>query len=268
MKIALIQSKPILGDKNSNIEIIKKYTSNIDAELFVFPELFLTGYICRDYLLSLSESINGDSLKKISKIAKKNDCTIILGFPERCEKNDGMVYNSAALFHPNGDRQVYRKWQLANFGPFQEMQFFGTGNELNVFDTKFGKVGLLICFDIFFPEICRAYFLKGVDILICISASPSATRIYFEKVMVARAIENTAFFLYTNLVGTEESLTFWGGNTVVNPRGEIIAKGGYYKEEAVIADIDLKEIKISRQFRPVLRDHRTEEYKKLHDCSG
>lgn len=263
MKIALIQSKPTMGNKQSNINYIRKCTEEIDAKLFVFPELFLTGYLCRDDLISLSESVNGESVRQIIKIAKDCDCYIILGMPEKSEKIKGLIYNSAILIHPNGKIDCYRKWYLANFGPFQEKQFFGKGDELNVFDTKLGKIGILICYDIFHPEICKAYALQGADMLICISASPSTTRVYFEKVMLSRAIENTSFFFYSNLVGTEESLTFWGGNTVVSPRGEIIAKGKYFEEDVVLCEIDLKEIKVSRQFRPVLSDKRLEVYEKL-----
>lgn len=263
MKIALIQSKPKFGKKEENINYIKKCTEKIDAQLFVFPEMFLTGYLCRDYIILLSEHIDGKSVFKISKIAMENDCHIIFGMPEKSKKVEGLIYNSAVFIHPNENVDCYHKWHLANFGPFQEKQFFAKGNELSVFKTELAKIGILICYDIFFPEICRAYAIQGAEILVCISASPSITRVYFEKVMLARAIENTTFFLYSNLIGTEESLTFWGGNTAVSPRGEIIAKGKYFEEDAVICDIDLKEIKVARQFRPTLRDSNSEIYEKI-----
>jgi predicted amidohydrolase len=147
---------------------------------------------------------------------------------------------------------------LANFGPFEEHLYFAKGVEAPVFDTSFGKVGMLICFDCFFPELSKIYALKGADLLLCISASPSTTRIYFEKVMVARAIENTVFFTYTNLVGTELNMTYWGGNTVVGPRGDVKAKGEYFKEQNVQCDLDLKELTTAREFRPTIRETRME----------
>lgn len=263
MKIALVQSKPSLGKKEENINIIRKCIENNDAELFVFPELFLTGYNCRDYLISLAEYKTGKSISEISKISEENNCHIVFGMPEKSNKFKGLIFNTAAFVHPNGKTDCYRKWYLANFGPFQEKQFFTKGNELNIFETELGKIGILICYDIFFPEICKTYALQGVEILICISASPSTTRIYFEKVMVSRAIENTSFFMYSNLVGTEENLTFWGGNTVINPKGEILKKGKYFEEEVVTCEIDLNEIKTSRQFRPVLRDNRLDVYERF-----
>jgi predicted amidohydrolase len=147
---------------------------------------------------------------------------------------------------------------LANFGPFEEHLYFGTGSELPVFKTEFGKLGMLICFDCFLPELSKIYTLKGADMLVCISASPSTTRVFFEKIIVARAIENTVFFTYTNLVGTELNMVYWGGNTVVGPRGDIKAKGEYFKEGIVTCDIDLKELITAREFRPTLRDTRME----------
>jgi predicted amidohydrolase len=152
---------------------------------------------------------------------------------------------------------------LANFGPFEEHLYFGRGNELPVFETKFGKIGMLICFDCFFPELSKIYALKGADILVCISASPSTTRIFFEKVIVSRAIENTVFFTYTNLVGTELNMVYWGGNTVIGPRGDVKAKGEYFKEDTVTCEINLKELSTAREFRPTIRDTRMELFAEL-----
>jgi predicted amidohydrolase len=122
---------------------------------------------------------------------------------------------------------------------------------------------MLICFDCFFPEVAKIYALKGADILVCISASPSTTRIFFEKVIVARAIENAIFFTYTNLVGTELNMVYWGGNTVIGPKGDVRAKGEYFEEAIVTCDIDLKDLSIAREFRPTLRDTRMELFNEL-----
>ncbi len=263
MKLALAQLSPVLGDKEKNLDMMEDTVKNSNSDLVVFGELFLTGYMCRDNLTKLAEPLDGISVKRIADVAKEYDTHIIFGMPEKAKGVKGQFFNSSVLIDPNEDVKRYRKLHLANFGPFEEHLYFGTGTELPVFETSLGKIGLLICFDCFFPEVSKIYALKGADLLVCISASPSTTRIFFEKIIVARAIENAIFFTYTNLVGTELNMTYWGGNTVIDPRGEIKAKGEYFKEGIVKCDIDLKDLTVAREFRPTLRDTRMELFSEL-----
>jgi predicted amidohydrolase len=263
LKLALAQLSPVLGDKGKNLGIMEKAVRNTDSDLVVFAELFLTGYMCRDNLTKLAEPLDGESVKKVAKMAKEFDTHIVFGMPERGKEAEGQFFNSSVIIYPDERVESYRKLHLANFGPFEEHLYFGVGNKLPVFETKFGKIGMLICFDCFFPEVSKLYALKGADILVCISASPSTTRIYFEKVIVARAIENTIFFTYTNLVGTELNMTYWGGNTVIGPRGDVKVKGEYFKEEIVNCEINLKELITAREFRPTIRDTRMELFREL-----
>ncbi len=263
MKIALIQFPCVLGDKQKNLEIIKKAVSESDSDLVVFGEMFLTGYMCRDNLTKLAEPLDGPSVNRIAQIAREYDTHIIFGMPERAVDVNGLFYNSSVIVYPDENVGCYRKLHLANFGPFEEHLYFGHGSELPVFETRFGKIGMLICFDCFFPEVSKIYALKGADILVCISASPSTTRIFFEKIIEARAIENAIFFAYTNLVGTELNMVYWGGNTIIGPRGDIKAKGEYFKEDNVKYDINLKELSTAREFRPTIRDTRMELFSEL-----
>jgi len=257
MKVSLVQASPKSGDKDGNIRIMKKYVEKSNSDLVVFGELFLTGYERKNFS-ELAEPIPGESTNRITEIAKENNCYLVFGMPEK-EKH---IYNTAVLVHPDGKIDFYRKWFLPHFGIFEEKNYFKDGNEINVFKTKFGKIGVLICYDIFFPEICKFYALQDADILICISASPEISRLYFERVMRARAVENTCFFLYTNLVGSK--LNFWGGSTVVGPKGDIKIRGEYFKEKLVEYDIDLNELKSAREMRPVIRDTRAGIYEKLY----
>ncbi len=263
MKLALGQRFCVLDDKKKNLDTIEEVVKESEPDLAVFGELFLSGYMCRDNLTKLAEPIDGPSIKRASKIAKEYGAHIVLGVPEKAKEKEGLFYNSSVLVYPNEKVGCYRKLHLANFGPFEEHLYFGYGNELPVFETKIGKIGMLICFDCFFPELSKIYALKGADILVCISASPSTTRTFFEKVIVSRAIENTIFFTYTNLVGTQLNMVYWGGNTVVGPRGDVKAKGEYFKEDTVECDINLKELSIAREFRPTIRDTRMELFSEL-----
>lgn len=263
MKMSLAQLAPELGDKEKNLETMAEAVKNADSDIVVFGELFLTGYMCRDNLPKLAETLEGPSVKRVIDIAQEHDAHIVFGMPERDTKVAGQVYNSAVLVSPDERVERYRKMHLANFGPFEEHLYFTRGVELPVFDTKLGKIGMLICFDCFFPEVSKIYALKGADMLVCISASPSATRTFFEKIIVARALENTIFFTYTNLVGTELNIVFWGGNTVIGPRGDEKAKGEYFKDGIVSCDIDLKELNVAREYRPTIRETRPELFNEL-----
>jgi len=267
MKIALISARPKIADKKSNLKTIKSYLKNTKADFYVFGELFLTGYPCKDEFRNLAETKQDPSIKYLKKIVQEKKCYLVFGMPLKDEKVEGLIYNSAILIHPNGKIDNYNKRFLITFGPFEEKLFFDEGEQSNVFETKYGKIGLFICYDIFFPEITKALSLQGADMIICISASPSTTRKYFEMLFPARAIENTTYLAYANLVGSQEGLVFWGGSQLYDPLGGLLIKAPYFKESIITYDIDLKKIKTARANRPVLRDIRPEIYQDLYDIS-
>ncbi|TLZ72212.1 MAG: carbon-nitrogen hydrolase family protein, partial [Methanobacteriota archaeon] len=146
----------------------------------------------------------------------------------------------------------------ANFGAFEEGLYFGRGSDLVLADTKLGRLGLLICYDAFFPELAKAYALQGADALVVISAAPATSKTFFDRILPARAIEDTIFVLYTNLVGTELNMVFQGGTQAIGPRGEDLGRAKDFEEDVVIADIDLRHLRVAREFRPTVRDTRRE----------
>jgi predicted amidohydrolase len=267
MKVAIISMRPKIAEKKENLKTMEKFILKKNADLYIFGEITLTGYRCKDELKDLAEPINGPSVKYMKKIAENKNCYIIFGMPLKNEKVEGLIHNSAVLIHPNGKVDIYYKWFFPNFGPFEEKLFFDGGENLTVFNTKFGKLGLIICYDLFFPELCRAYSLQGADIIICLSATPSITRKYFEPLLPARAIENTTFIIFVNIVGTQEDLVFWGGSQIYDPFGKLLSKSPYFKESITTCEIDLKKIKIARSNRPVIRDIRPEIYQDLYHIS-
>jgi predicted amidohydrolase len=267
MKLALVTMRPKIADLTSNLEKIENYIKKTKADMYIFGEMSLTGYPLKDEIRDYAQLKDGDVIKKIKKLAKDNNIYIITGLPIKDEKIHGLIYNSAILVHPNGKVDIYNKWFLPTFGPFEEKIFYDEGEEITLSETKFGKIGLIVCYDIFFPEICRAYTLLGCDIIICISATPSITRKYFETLIPARAIENTVFMVYVNIVGTQENLVFWGGSQVYGPLANEIIKAPYFKESIVTCDINLKDIEKARANRPVIRDIRPEIYNDLYDIS-
>ena len=267
MDVAIVSMRPKIADKKSNIEKMEKFIQKEKADLYVFGEITLTGYRCKDELRDLAEPSTGPSIQKMTKIAKKNDSYIIFGMPLLDENIKGVIYNAAILVHPDEKIDIYRKWFLPNFGPFEEKIFFDEGQQLPLFRTSFGKLGILICYDIYFPEITKSYALQGADIIVCISASPSVTRTYFERIIPARAIENTTFFIYTNIVGMQEDLIFWGGSQIYDPLGTLLMKAPYFEESIRKCTLDLDILKIARAQRPVLRDIRPEIYRDLYMLS-
>jgi len=267
MKLAVITMRPKIGDKKSNLEKIEKYIKKNKADMYVFGEMTVTGYPLRDEYRDYAETTKQDSFKKLKKLAKEHNAYIVTGLPTKDEKVKGLIYNTAVMFHPDGKVDLYNKWFLVNFGPFEEKIFFDEGEHFAVCDTKFGKIGLIICYDVFFPELCKAYALAGCDMIICISASPTLSKKYFETLLPARAVENTVFMVYSNIVGTQENLVFWGGSEVYDPLAKQLVKAPYYKESIITCDIDFKETERARAGRPVLRDIRPVVYNDLFDLS-
>jgi len=209
VKIALAQISCKVGDKASNISKMASYITKArkqKADLIVFPELSLTGYTVRDRTYELAETIPGPSTQKIEKLAKQNNMHIIYGMMEKSAKANGVVYNTSVLTAPNGTIGQYRKMHLPTHSIFEEKRYFRHGYEPIVFSTDIGKIGLIICYDVFFPEIARVLRLKGAEFIVCISASPAVRRHYFETLTTARALENTVYLAFVNLAGIEDGL--------------------------------------------------------------
>lgn len=182
-KIALAQINCNRGDKAANLQKMEEYARKAkeqNAELVIFPELSLTGYVLRDEIYELAEKIPGPSTSIMEKLAKEIEMHIVFGMPELSEKTEATVYNSAALIGPQGFIGKYRKMHLPTHSFFEEKRYFRPGYDVDVFETKLGKIGLIICYDIFFPEISRLARLKGAKLIICISASPAVRRAFFE----------------------------------------------------------------------------------------
>ena len=270
IKVALAQISCKRGDKVENIRKIESNTKKAKqqgADLVIFPELSLTGYTLRDRLYELAETIPGHSTTVLEKLANKTGTYIIFGMPELSEKTQATIYNTAVLIGPQGFIGKYRKMYLPTHSVFEEKRYFRPGYQAAAFETDLGKIGLIICYDIFFPEVSRLTRLQGAQVIICISASPATRRTFFETLTAARAIENTAFLVYVNLVGIEDGLQFWGGSRLVGPNGKVLAKAKYGEEDLVIGEINYGDIRPIETFVPVLKDIRPEIFSKLEDAA-
>jgi predicted amidohydrolase len=278
-KVAIVQITPITGEKKQNLEKMKKLTLEAvekGAQLVVFPELALTGYNCGDAFFEVAEPIPGEATGFFEGLAENYNIHILWGMPEK--SIGGVLYNSAALVGPKGYIGKWRKNTLPghatdNTGPgaFPDRRYFKGGEDLPVYDTAIGKIGVLICYDIFFPELSRMLTLKGADLIVGISGSPSFEKDIFEPIVKVRAMENTINFAYTNLVGKEGETDYWGGGFIVGagdketkiPGCPILCKAPYEGECVTIAEVNNLAHHEIRPFFPVLRDLTTRMYEQL-----
>ncbi|MBI5970795.1 MAG: acyltransferase [Deltaproteobacteria bacterium] len=240
MKAAFIQTAPVFGDIEANVEGAIKKSLSLGADIVVLPELFSTGYQFRSRAeaLKLSEDAkDGLASVRLIETAKKARCHIVAGI---AEKAGDRVYNSAVLIGPKGLIAVYRKAHLF----WNEKKIFSPGNTpFEVYDIGAARVGMMICFDWIFPEAARTLALKGADII----AHPANLVLpYCPAAMLTRSIENRVFSITANRVGVEERikggrLKFIGSSQIVSPTGEVLASVGKSKAAAGVAEIDVKQ---------------------------
>jgi len=270
IKLALAQISSKREDKEANLQKIEKLTHKAkeqEADLAIFPELCLSGYVVRDQFYELAETIPGPTVEKVEALAKETGMHIIFGMPELSEKTQATVFNTAVFIGPRGLIGKYRKMYLPTHSIFEEKRYFRPGYQTAAFQTDVGNIGLCICYDLFFPEVLRLIRLKGAQLIVCISASPSVRRSYFETLTCARALENTAYLAYVNLAGVQDGLQFWGGSRLVGPNGDVLAKGKYDEEDFVQCEVDYSELRTAETFIPTLRDLRPELFDKLKEYS-
>ena len=270
IKIALAQISSKREDKEANFQKIEKLTVKAkeqDADLAIFPEMSLTGYVVHDQLYELAETIPGPSVEKVEALARKTGMHIIFGMPELSEKTQATLFNSAVFVGPKGLIGKYRKMYLPTHSVFEEKRYFRPGYQAASFQTDIGNIGLCICYDIFFPEVLRLTRLNGAQLIVCISASPAVRRSYFETLICARAIENTAYLAYVNLAGVQDGLQFWGGSRLASPTGDVVAKAKYDEEDFLVCEVDYGDLRMAETFIPTLRDLRPELFDKLKEYS-
>ena len=258
VRITLAQVKCQLHDKDANIKVMKKIVRSTKGEIVIFPELNVTGYLPRDDLYKLAEAADGPTTKSVLRLAKDTGKDIVFGLPVRDEEIHGHLFNSCLLATEDGGLFRYDKMYLPTFGPFEERMFFASGRGPLVAKGSHARIGLMVCYDAFFPELAKLETLKGAQLLANISAAPTTSWPSFEKVLPARAVENGVFVAYVNMVGVHGGLVFNGGSTLLDPRGEVVSRAPLLKEEIVESEIDFSEVALARRTRPLIRDIRPE----------
>ncbi len=260
MKIGFAQFMPVFGEVETNIRTIEHLIANAKSDLLVFPELATTGYAftSKDEVRSLAEPFEtSENLERIHNIAKESLCGVIVGFAEKTEKG---IYNSAAFLKPDGARELYRKIHL--YG--SENIFFLPGDiPYEVYDYNGIKVGIIICFDWYFPESIRVLALKGAQI-ICQPANFILP--WGQRAMVIRSIENRVFTITSNRYGSEVrgeySFTFTGESQIISPDGDVLIKAPKDNDFVAILDINPSEAlnKKINKYNDLFRNRRPDLY--------
>ena len=267
--IALGQISCKVGDKKHNMETMNKIINQAKqrkADLVAFPELSLTGYVVRDRAYELSETVpNGPSVRQIEEIAKKENVHVIFGMIEKSAKASAVLHNTAVLIGPKGYIGKYQKMYLPTHSVFEEKRYFRPGYQTPVFETEIGILGMFICYDVYFPEVARMLSLKGAKLIVCISASPSVRRGFFETLTAARAMENTVFLAFVNLAGIEDGLQFCGGSRIIAPSGNVISQAKYDVDDLITARINYSDLTRVQAWVPTLRDLRPEIFNSLRE---
>jgi len=263
-RIAMAQVNPTVGDISGNIRLIKawiKEARKLNADLVAFPELAVTGYPPEDLLLK--QGFVDDNRRALDEIAR--DCSGIVaivgyvgqgamvrersGPPSVVSADRHELYNSAAIIAERRLVATYSKWLLPNYGVFDEGRYFHPGRRLSLVSLRGVTMAVNICEDIWFPDgPTRAQAAAGADVIVNINASPfhMGKSRFREQMLVTRARENGVIVTYTNTVGGQDELVFDGNSVIVDPAGEVVARGKAFKEELVVADLNVDAVTRAR----------------------
>ncbi|HEX7364546.1 MAG TPA: carbon-nitrogen hydrolase family protein [Dehalococcoidia bacterium] len=267
VKIAAVQMNPKIMKKRHNLDHVLiniKAAAGNGADLIVFPECALTGYVfrSREEAVPFMETVPGSSTKEIGALCKELGVHAVVGL---LEKDGAKCYNTAVLVGPEGLIGKYQKNHL----PFLGIdRFLDPGNRpFEVFDTPVGRLGIHICYDATFPESARIMTLLGADILILPTNWPQGRGKVVKYVINTRAYENKVHFVAVDRVGEERGTRFIGNSKIVDARGDTLVQAGSEKEEIIYAEVSLADARQKRVvFKPgefemdFIRDRRPELY--------
>ncbi len=277
IKIGLIQ----MSDRGGVAENIRNAEQQIreaagkGAKIICLQELFSTSYFCQsedDSFFDLAESMPGPLSDKMAVLAKEFGIVLILPYFEK--RASGLYYNSAVVIDADGTYLgKYRKMHIPDDPGFYEKYYFTPGDlGYKVFDTKYGRIGVLICWDQWYPEAARLTALLGADILFYPTAigtlpdegqeDKNKFRDAWMTIQKSHAVANGCYVASVNRVGTEENITFWGNSFVAGTFGEVLSQAGE-DEQVLITECDFGAIEKQRQIWPFYRDRRIDSYRDI-----
>ena len=238
LRVAAVQMQPELLDLAGNLARVIDHAHGAaarEARLVVFPEIALSGYVVTpDEADALAQPVPGPATQAVAQACAEDDIHVVLGMLER--DTDGTLFNTSVLLGPTGLLARYRKTHLPLLGVDRYLAA-GDGFTSPVV-TPAGRVGLLICYDLRFPEPCRVLALLGAQVIALSTAWPAAGTLYPDFIARTRAAENRVYLLAANRCGEERGTRYLGRSVIVAPDGEVLAEGSPEREETLYAEID------------------------------
>jgi predicted amidohydrolase len=261
--VALAQTAPVLDNNEENLRrmgsIVQRICSEQPTNLIVFPELAVSGYECGLNFTRLAERITGHTVAYLAGKAAEFSVYLVFGLPVK-EKVESILFNAAVVIGPDGELLGdYRKLHLRG----EERLAFRPGYRMPVFETEFGALGVMIGWDLAFPEVARSLALDGADLVVCPSAWEKERMEEWRAYNIARACENAMFVASANRVGQEPSYSFGGQSMLIGPRGQVHTSIEDDAEGYAIATIDLDEIRAVREESQLLQCRQPAAYRSV-----
>lgn len=254
VRVGAAQINTTVGDLSGNVELIRDWIQRArqqNVQILVFPEMAICGYPPKDLLLK-TQFIEEQRRLLETLAPETTGMLVVVGLAIR----DRDTYNAAAVMHDGKLLGIARKVGLPNYRVFDEKRYFQRGEFLSAFHTDIADVGVLICEDVWHPEIVSHIAASGVELVVCCSASPfSVGRSRERETMVqCRSQDHSIGFVFCNLVGGQDELIFDGNSLITAPNGRVLARGKAFEEDLVVADIQFEEIHRNRLAAPIQRD--------------
>lgn len=269
--VALAQIDVTLGDLECNLtkhlEYVKR-AKEAGASLLVFPELSLTGYYLQDItnVIGMRVSPPSPPLQRLLDASQQTDIDICVGFIEEDERY--VPYIAQAYISQGEVKHIHRKVYLPTYGMFDDMRYVGMGRRVRAFDTRFGRMGMLVCEDFWHLALPYLLWLDGAETLLMVAAGPgrgvkpgddyldTTYAVTLAHRMFAELF--TTFVFHCNRVGYEDGVAFGGYSSVLGPDGDTLARGEHFEESLVTATINPESVRFKRRGLPLLRDERPE----------
>lgn len=246
MKVALIQSSPRLNRTNLN-EVLTQIELHKEADVIVFPELSLSGYLLQDKLFE--DAWNTDELESLREASTTVD--IVVG---AALWDNGKVYNGALYFSNAKLLHIHHKNHLPTYGMFEEGRYFEAGEAIECFDTPYGKAVMVICEDLWRAETISAITASEAETVYVLAASPARgfedegllIEHQWDSLLKSTALLSRNYVVFVNRVGFEDGLGFWGGSRIIDPNGECQYRLGLFEEETSAVELNRQLQKVGR----------------------
>lgn len=260
MKIGCAQIDCVVGDVAGNVRKLRDFAMrarDAGCELVVFPEMADT--TCdMSAAMQHGASWDGGAFVQLQSIARETSLCIVCGLSER---DGARLFNAVAIVGPDGELLArYRKTHLITTEPFSEDRVFTAGESLTMFSFGGITFGVMVCYDLRFPEVARHYATRGAAAIVMPSAWPLSRIAHWRTLTAARAIENQLYLACANRTGIDRDVRFGGASCIIDPWGESVASAPESEEALVSGSIDIARVNEIREYMPVFKHRRSDLY--------